>query len=205
MLRIEIEELLNNLSDRDLQTRKNAKNDLYEIEKDGLIPIEILIQQLVEGNVVRQIYAVGAICRVKNSKKKEILEKYFLESENFLLITSFFDNFMRLKKISFENTVLEKYKILEKKMRKKETLQHIRDNYTIEMLKYLENFASKRSHKLLFKLLNDKNKNIQYYSLSALSKTNADIPNSLLKKIIKMSNGTPKYLAQVLLDKSKNE
>lgn len=210
MLRIEIENLLDKLADRDLQARKDAKNTLYEIEKDGLLPIEILIQQLASDNIIRQIYAIGAIRRTKYNSRQKVLEKYFLEAENFLLIASFIENFIQIKELSFEELVLKKYKMIEKKSRKernkikKEESLILKENYILEMLKYLEKFGSSKSHKLLFELLKIKKKAIQFYSLSALSKTNANLPMALLEKIIKETSGTPKYLAQALLDK-KNE
>jgi HEAT repeat protein len=207
MLRIEIDALFNQLSDKDSKVRKEAKKTLYELEQEGAIPMEILVQYIDDDNIMVKMHIIDAISRLKHIDKKKVLEKAFLETEDFLLLSSFLESFLKIKEFSFEDSVLQKYELLEKRTKKeknsvkKKQLQLVNNSYTVEMLKYLQNFGSKKAHKLLFQLLERKNRAIGFHSLYALSKTNAQIPLSLLQKLAKKSSGTLKQLALALLEK----
>ena len=204
MLRIEIDALIGKLGDKDLKERKEAKNILYELEKNGNIQFEILVEYLNKAeDILGQIYAISAICRNqqadKQSDKKKILEEFLTKTNEPLLLTNLLKDLQAKKLDSFEKCIVEKYYQLNQKDK------DILSGYTLGMLHYLKDFGSKKSHKLLFNLLESKDKRIKFYSLYALLKTKADIPNQLLEKL-KKTSGSTKHLAEsILVGKMKKE
>ena len=207
MLRIEIEEIFTQLFHKELVVRRDAKNRLFELEADGVITIEILIPHLHGDNMSTKIYAISAIRRIKCQNKHQILADAFLKTDDFMLISIFVDNFIKMTDFSFEKELFQKLTILEKKctkerdVRKKQPLLIMKNNYIVEILKYLQKLGSCENHKLLFDLLEYKNKDVRFHALYTLSKINAQISKELLARIIKETSGTVKYFAEALLSK----
>ena len=193
MLRIEIEDLITQLFNKEKEKRSEARSRLLALEKDEKIVLEILQPHLDGDNLITKSYAIGALWRIACEDKCQRIEEIFLKNTNSMLLPVFFDNFLKEKEYSFENCLLKKIKKIEsdikkqKKKSKEETnLVFFYYQLVLSSLSYFQHFGSEKCHSLLHDLLTHKNSNIRYHALLGLSKTQADLSSSLLEKVISL-------------------
>ncbi len=213
MLRIEIEDLITQLFNKEKDKRSEAKSRLLALEKEKEIVVDILLPHLEDDNIITKSYAIGALCRISYENKFQRIEEIFLKEQDIMLMPVFFEHFLKEKTHSFEDCVLKKITQIESTLKKKKNeskeaikLLSFYRQLIFDSLLYFQKFGSKKCHSLLSKLLEHKNPNIRYHALLGLSKTQGELTCSLLEKIIERGGGIVTQLAKMLLDRmGKNE
>lgn len=213
MLRIEIEDLITQLFNKQKEKRSEAKSKLLALEKEQEIVIEILLPHLEDDNIITKSYAIGALCRISCENKFQRIEEIFLKERDIMLLSVFFEHFLKEKQHSFEDCLLKKITQIESefKKHKKKSKEEIKllsfyHQLILDSLPYFQQFGSKKCHSLLYKLLEHKNPHIRYHALLGLSKIQGELTRSLLEKIIEKGGGIVTQLAKMLLDRmGKNE
>ena len=173
MLRTEIEDLITQLFNQEKDKRSEAKARLINLEEEGEIVIEILQPHLEDDNPVTKSYAIGAMFRIAFKNKFKKIEEIFLKEQDGMFVSIFFENFLKEKEHSFEETLLKKIKKIESELKKHSvgSDKATKTNFyyyqlVLSSLPYFQKFGSKKCHSLLSDLLEHKNPNKFAYPIS---------------------------------------
>lgn len=199
---------------KDSDERKNALQELVFLEHEAQFDESDMIQLLNDNDPVIQVYAIGAIGRLKLSSAIPELKKRYLESTDPLMLNEMLMTFLQFESNEFLDIVLEKLRKLAKKpwlfqkrlpkTRGTDEKEFLLNHILVPSLKYIRQFGNPMVVKTVKGFLNHKDGNVRWQTLKLYDSLEISIKTEVLKKMAASDpNPLVREQADILISKRK--
>lgn len=185
---------------KDSDERREALQSLINLEYEERFDQSDILQLLEDDDPVIQVYAIGAVGRLKLTSGISALKKQYSESSNPLILNELLTAFQLFESDDFLDIVIEKLRKLNKKSGIFEKLRSQTDSNSerrfilnqilIPSLKYIQEAGNQGVEKIVKQFLSHEDANVRWHTLKVFENLQIALKPELLQKLVE-SDASP--------------